>query len=127
MIRRPPISTRTDTLFPYTTLFRSIDLHGIREDRISEVVHPGRPGNVIFLAHLNAVEFDIIHDLTTAGRRRISKQKLVDCSVHLHVAFSKHLQDRKSVVKGKSVSVRVDLGGSRLIKKQTHKPATITI
>src|SRR3546814_9551978 len=25
MIRRPPISTRTDTLFPYTTLFRSDD------------------------------------------------------------------------------------------------------
>src|SRR3546814_18953715 len=25
MIRRPPGSTRTDTLFPYTTLFRSID------------------------------------------------------------------------------------------------------
>src|SRR3546814_15770492 len=24
MIRRPPISTRTDTLFPYTTLFRSV-------------------------------------------------------------------------------------------------------
>src|SRR3546814_4267710 len=23
MLRRPPISTRTDTLFPYTTLFRS--------------------------------------------------------------------------------------------------------
>src|SRR3546814_5714248 len=27
MIRRPPRSTRTDTLFPYTTLFRS--LHGV--------------------------------------------------------------------------------------------------
>src|SRR3546814_6740684 len=27
MIRRPPRSTRTDTLFPYTTLFRS-PLHG---------------------------------------------------------------------------------------------------
>src|SRR3546814_15344047 len=26
MIRRPPRSTRTDTLFPYTTLFRSCDL-----------------------------------------------------------------------------------------------------
>src|SRR3546814_20439560 len=25
MIRRPPRSTRTDTLFPYTTLFRSIE------------------------------------------------------------------------------------------------------
>src|SRR3546814_12477498 len=27
MIRRPPRSTRTDTLFPYTTLFRSDLLH----------------------------------------------------------------------------------------------------
>src|SRR3546814_3318841 len=27
MIRRPPISTRTDTLFPYTTLFRSVLQH----------------------------------------------------------------------------------------------------
>src|SRR3546814_1125907 len=26
MLRRPPISTRTDTLFPYTTLFRSRDI-----------------------------------------------------------------------------------------------------
>src|SRR3546814_2997347 len=27
MIRRPPRSTRTDTLFPYTTLFRSAAAH----------------------------------------------------------------------------------------------------
>src|SRR3546814_3190731 len=27
MIRRPPRSTRTDTLFPYTTLFRSLRGH----------------------------------------------------------------------------------------------------
>src|SRR3546814_7354061 len=27
MIRRPPRSTRTDTLFPYTTLFRSAPAH----------------------------------------------------------------------------------------------------
>src|SRR3546814_17211754 len=30
MIRRPPISTRTDTLFPYTTLFRSIQARSTR-------------------------------------------------------------------------------------------------
>src|SRR3546814_11945111 len=31
MIRRPPRSTRTDTLFPYTTLFRSLDVgEGVR-------------------------------------------------------------------------------------------------
>src|SRR3546814_11516600 len=31
------------------------------------------------------------------------------------------LRDRKSVVSGKSVSVRVDLGGRRSIKKKKHK------
>src|SRR3546814_8196819 len=30
MIRRPPRSTRTDTLFPYTTLFRSLALQAGR-------------------------------------------------------------------------------------------------
>src|SRR3546814_979143 len=33
MIRRPPRSTRTDTLFPYTTLFRSRDDIGSLVDR----------------------------------------------------------------------------------------------
>src|SRR3546814_20438067 len=30
MIRRPPRSTRTDTLFPYTTLFRSLVRRGVK-------------------------------------------------------------------------------------------------
>src|SRR3546814_4629415 len=35
MIRRPPRSTRTDTLFPYTTLFRSkVDRHMSDFDKI---------------------------------------------------------------------------------------------
>src|SRR3546814_982540 len=32
MIRRPPRSTRTDTLFPYTTLFRSCPASGRKAD-----------------------------------------------------------------------------------------------
>src|SRR3546814_2213265 len=39
MIRRPPRSTRTDTLFPYTTLFRS-DLGCLR--RAQRQNDPGR-------------------------------------------------------------------------------------
>src|SRR3546814_2521706 len=38
MIRRPPRSTRTDTLFPYTTLFRSLAL---RVGRGLERAHAG--------------------------------------------------------------------------------------
>src|SRR3546814_18021276 len=33
MIQRPPRSTRTDTLFPYTTLFRSSNVERRRNDR----------------------------------------------------------------------------------------------
>src|SRR3546814_2880117 len=33
MIRRPPRSTRTDTLFPYTTLFRSFDCEHLINER----------------------------------------------------------------------------------------------
>src|SRR3546814_14196361 len=35
MIRRPPRSTRTDTLFPYTTLFRSPRAAGLRPHRLA--------------------------------------------------------------------------------------------
>src|SRR3546814_5849393 len=49
MIRRPPRSTRTDTLFPYTTLFRSespdqfLRLAGLDQDAVGiVVVHSSR-------------------------------------------------------------------------------------
>src|SRR3546814_19422434 len=38
MIRRPPRSTRTDTLFPYTTLFRS---DGVGGDALGEALLEG--------------------------------------------------------------------------------------
>src|SRR3546814_9745140 len=37
MIRRPPRSTRTDTLFPYTTLFRSIGFSDEAGERLPPV------------------------------------------------------------------------------------------
>src|SRR3546814_12598326 len=37
MILRPPISTRTDTLFPYTTLVRSFDLARKRGNKVCSV------------------------------------------------------------------------------------------
>src|SRR3546814_11591249 len=40
MIRRPPRSTRTDTLFPYTTLFRSLTISDIYSPYGFAVVDP---------------------------------------------------------------------------------------
>src|SRR3546814_4303560 len=46
MIRRPPRSTRTDTLFPYTTLFRSIENSPTSRDREAgysqQLLQPGK-------------------------------------------------------------------------------------
>src|SRR6056297_4285695 len=50
MIRQPPRSTRTDTLFPYTTLFRSLPMllgcltglpRALLDDRVQPLVEPG--------------------------------------------------------------------------------------
>src|SRR3546814_3148083 len=41
MLRRPPRSTRTDTLFPYTTLFRS------KLDQVAKTLPPGIQVNVV--------------------------------------------------------------------------------
>src|SRR3546814_3338793 len=43
MIRRPPRSTRTDTLFPYTTLFRSV-IDGVRHVTVDQ---EGVPSQII--------------------------------------------------------------------------------
>src|SRR3546814_10158917 len=40
MIRRPPRSTRTDTLFPYTTLFRSIGNDAFQEADTTGITRP---------------------------------------------------------------------------------------
>src|SRR3546814_15170189 len=45
MIRRPPRSTRTDTLFPYTTLFRS-------DFQVKGVITAVRPGPVVTMYEL---------------------------------------------------------------------------
>src|SRR3546814_1496302 len=55
MIRRPPRSTRTDTLFPYTTLFRSpLPLAGVCNALVA-----ARSGDV---EDARAVFFDDAHD-----------------------------------------------------------------
>src|SRR3546814_21019558 len=48
MIRRPPRSTRTYTLVPYTTLFRSRLGHAERADRLA-AHHPGEPVSLLLI------------------------------------------------------------------------------
>src|SRR3546814_8199561 len=58
MIRRPPRSTRTDTLFPYTTLFRSLRHRPRRQDRTlaPALVRQGLPATPDLQAVLRSEE-----------------------------------------------------------------------
>src|SRR3546814_5570434 len=63
MIRRPPRSTRTDTLFPYTTLFRSLAAGNPRGGRCAMGV----------AAHTAVARLQpaaIAHDRAAPGARR---------------------------------------------------------
>src|SRR3546814_15571296 len=78
MIRRPPRSTRTDTLFPYTTLFRSPGHHvGDRADAIHD----------IFLDRLGRVEFGLLRQIADGDpvtRPGFAGELLVDAGHDLH-------------------------------------------
>src|SRR3546814_10740304 len=69
MIRRPPISTRTDTLFPYTTLFRSV----AQLMRLAHAALGGQPqpvGEVIVERAMDRAER---HPALRAARRLLAR------------------------------------------------------
>src|SRR3546814_16369739 len=124
MIRRPPRSTRTDTLFPYTTLFRSgpgVALAGqehaarraagprARSRALCKSAAFGRPEPAERGGQGPEAPPIWSHDAVvpprSVGPLRADPARL----------------DRKSVVSGKSVSVRVDLGGRRTMQKKKNK------
>src|SRR3546814_16720299 len=68
MIRRPPRSTRTDTLFPYTTRFRSLRAGGARLFLVERRDQPG--------LHAEARDFEIVV-LDRQRPARIGKLRLI--------------------------------------------------
>src|SRR3546814_10060744 len=65
MIRRPPRTTRTDTLFPYTTLFRSKDVRP--PEKLRDKLCPRRPVDLLRIADL--LNFAAAHDNDAVGHR----------------------------------------------------------
>src|SRR3546814_14435273 len=90
MIRRPPRSIRTDTLFPYTTLFRS----GVRTTAHS----------MSMTGHVPDADAEVVERLTSAGAislGKLSMQELAYGSASANDAFPSpvnpwSLADRKS-------------------------------
>src|SRR3546814_4180828 len=73
MIRRPPRSTRTDTLFPYTTLFRSDRLIGIGVGPHRDRPRAVGPARQLFPEQRRRVRFREQFRLEIEPRRQIVK------------------------------------------------------
>src|SRR3546814_11844294 len=123
MIRRPPRSTRTDTLFPYTTLFRSPDDREVIDLMLAHV-----PTNKVEGAYNRAAYMERRRELAIIWAELVSQNLLKPADlVPLPVKanpFKGVKRQPQSTPRseerrvGKECVVRVDLGGRRIIKKQ---------
>src|SRR3546814_17410101 len=110
IIRHPPSSTRTDTLFPYTTLFRSRSraarFAGIDPDTLEQalVIQYGIGAGIGW--HKDRPVFEHVIGVSLGAPATMRFRRRLDN------------KDRKSDVQGKRVSVRVDLCGGRIIIKK---------
>src|SRR3546814_18499396 len=134
MIRRPPRSTRTDTLFPYTALFRSCrisgEARGTAGDRRQSIQDEGLSLRQACRDRAQGRPRSRHRLLLFRQQGRIVPRMPPQRRGGEHQAVRPHLRriladgeraDRKSVVEGKSVAVRVALGGRRIIKKKKKK------
>src|SRR3546814_18548805 len=106
MIRQPPGFTRTDTLFPYPTLFRARSARRsicrCRTARRSFALAPQAP-----------LIFEPVADVVAAAPEA---ERIVDRIARRIGAIGG--QERKSGVEGKGGAVRVNVGGRRILKKK---------
>src|SRR3546814_15062018 len=137
MIRRPPGSTRTDTLFPDTTLFRSSERgKGTRlgRRRFARALARAEARHEQQHAARDQAEVDDpchrigggeaspereMHRDREQGQR--AGGEAADAREACRRKADRGEDGRKRVVSGKRVSGRVDLGGARMLKKKKKK------
>src|SRR3546814_17182409 len=126
MRRRPPRSTRTDTLFPYTTLFRSWESAGAshgpaellkiirgKEDRdgVGSRWHAFDEASAVSWQPTSDAAIQHVHRWLGGGPPPPPQEPIAFDPAATTIARDPHGKDRKSVVKGNRGSIRVDPGG----------------
>src|SRR3546814_21001323 len=122
MIRRPPRSTRTDTLFPYTTLFRSGLVAEAAIGRVDDAFEGEIVGTLVDEAEIG----ERVADLGAFVEAKTPDDALgeadrADGVFELAVLVRGAVAEaRTSDGSGKGVPVRVDPGGRRCINNKNQ-------
>src|SRR3546814_16878678 len=111
MLRRPPRSTRTDTLFPYTTLFRSITASHFLIDGRARDERARRPRNAQFrgkFAHGKAADGPIRTD--QRGRAGIDRFPIIILAAEMQRGFTAEARPVISKIKLASIAFGLEIG-----------------
>src|SRR3546814_2101382 len=106
MIRRPPRSTRTDTLFPYTTLFRSFGLNGGRDRPVGGREVARALGAVAVVTPWRFAAAEQRQERKGKDERRTLHQSISSTSTFSPVTFC----DRAAAMRGSSAPSRTSPG-----------------
>src|SRR3546814_16211890 len=115
MIRLPPRSTRTDTLFPYTTLFRSL-----AADEIADAAKDERAEGTDRKARGKGHQRENEARRLVDAREEMDRDRAREQAIEVEVITFEHRpqRERKRVGEGQRVSVRVETGGRLLLSKK---------
>src|SRR3546814_17428191 len=116
MLRLPPRSTRTDTLFPYTTLFRSLPVQAGRDEEIDDQPVAGLPPDALAMLgvglHAGAdAAPEIVEVRREAAVRARHQRHHVGKAARLRSLVGEHLVDVRAFVKVRSEERREGKGG----------------
>src|SRR3546814_10703834 len=90
MIRRPPRSTRTDTLFPYTTLFRSFRIKAMLERKARrDLLHHHLRMILVFLQRFHrAIDDAIIEAVQLAAVGKRSEEHTSELQSLMRISYA---------------------------------------
>src|SRR3546814_8161029 len=121
MIRRPPRSTRTDTLFPYTTLFRSVDPL-LSVDDFPAVVRMVRTVNAVI-----AVD-RCLHDIGHLGHRLAarSEEHTSELQSLMRISYAVFCLKKKKNANNKNISATQNVNNMHPNESQCSNKARQT-
>src|SRR3546814_12175304 len=95
MIRRPPISTRTDTRFPYTTLFRSAKVK-VNDGPPMLKSENARPSGWVYIDVRGRDIASVVADLRQTVNEQVKLQPGMSLAYSGQFEFLERAKDRKS-------------------------------
>src|SRR3546814_10799912 len=116
MIRRPPRSTRTDTLFPYTTLFRSCAEYNVAQLEYD----PWQLHSFALKLGNDGIVF--CHEFNQQGRRLEADKALYDFILARRIAHDGHPDRSEEHTSELQSLMRISYAVFCLKKKNTNQP-----